>query len=271
MIHETDEALRSYLAATLPGGAKRAISFEPPTAEWLAKVKGVTLNLFLYDVAENLEARAGDWIDVRDPAGNVIGLQPPVRRYDLTYVASAWGGTVAEQHELLGDLLRCMPAYDDIPDGHLTGRLAEQGIAVRLRVGSLEGIPDLWSALGQMPVAALALRVTMPVLPELLTDVAPATGAIDLGLSKEEGAPGRKPIPNFEGVEAGAMRGADGKDGRIPAPPTEPLPEPDPAAIVPAGRGAGRKWTAYRSRETVTITRATKRVEEAGKDEKKKK
>jgi hypothetical protein len=94
VIHEADAALRSYLSGWLPGGTKQAISFEAPTEEWVKSVKGPTLDLFLYDVAENLEARAGDWGELRDETGMLVALQPPVRRYDLTYVVSAWGGSV---------------------------------------------------------------------------------------------------------------------------------------------------------------------------------
>jgi hypothetical protein len=260
VIHEADAALRSYLSSWLPGGTKQVISFEAPTEDWVKSVKAPTLDLFLYDVAENLEARAGDWGEVRDETGMLVALQPPVRRYDLTYVVSAWGGTVDEQHALLGALLTAMPAYDEVPDTHLTGSLEQQGIAVRLRVGSLVGIPDLWEALGQTPVTALALVVTMPVKPPLITDLAEPASSIDLGLAGQDGARGKKPIPTFDDAPgSGDLKGVDGKEGRVPEPPTEPLEEPDPAEVVPQPVGANRKWTAYRTRETIKVTKATKR------------
>lgn len=263
MIHDADEALRSYLAAHLPGGEKQAVSFEAPTADWVAKIKGVTLNLFLYEVTENLDARGGDWAEVRDEAGNVVGLQPPVRRYDLTYVTSAWGGTVADQHELLGHVLRAMPAYDDIPDEYLVGRLEEQALAVRLRVGSLLGVPSLWESLGQTPVTAIGIRVQLPVLPAMLTDIAPAATSMDFGLAGQDGQRGKRPVPSFdEPAGSGELRGSDGKQGKVPAIPTEPLPEPDPALATPEPAGAGKKWTAYRTRETISVKKATKRVDE---------
>lgn len=251
MIHEADAALRSYLSSWLPKGSGN-VSFDAPTADWVSKVKSLTLDLFLYDVHENIEARAGDWIELRDETGMMVGLQPPVRRYDLTYAVSAWGGSIDEQHELLGTLLRAMPAYDDIPDEHLTGRLREQEIAVRLRIGNLGGFTSLWDALGQTPVTALALVATIPVLPPIITDLAPAASSMDLGLAGQDGKPGRKPIPTFE-EPAGStpMLGSDGKDGRVPEPPDEPLPEPDPAQVVPAPATGNRKWTAYRTREHI--------------------
>ncbi|MBA2282757.1 MAG: DUF4255 domain-containing protein [Acidimicrobiia bacterium] len=260
MIHEADEALRSYLTSWLPAGAKQAISFDAPNEEWVKGIKTPTLDLFLYDLAENMDARAGDWIELRDEKGLLVALQPPVRRYELTYIVSAWGGTVADQHALLGALLQSMPAYDDIPFEHLTGRLEEQGIAVRLRIGSLDGIPDLWSALGQTPVTALALALTLPVLPPQITDLAPPASSIDLGLAGQDGAPGRKPIPSFDEEPGSApMRGDDGKEGRLPDLPTEPLPDPDPGAVVPVPANGDRKWTAYRTRETISVKKATKR------------
>jgi len=225
VIDEIDEALRAFLTPALPD--RTAIGFEPPTAEWSAGVKGPTLNLFLGPVSENGEGRTGDWDDVRDEQGRLVGRRPPVRRFDLAYHVSAWGGTTTEQHGLLGAVLAALPVYDSIPAEHLSPALQEYDLPLRLRVADTGAGPDLWQSLGQLARASFTLVVTAPVVPATDTDLAPPAASIDLGLAATNGRRGRSPVPTLP-EEAGSSparnRSADGEE---------------------------RGWTSFRTREHI--------------------
>ena len=84
------------LEAALGKGA--AVRFEPPTPDWSSTLKRPTVDLFLYDVIEDTDRRSADWEDHRGDDGRVIGRQPPVRYYRLSYLVSAWGKSTEDEH-----------------------------------------------------------------------------------------------------------------------------------------------------------------------------
>jgi hypothetical protein len=226
MVDDVDAALAALLAAPKAKDQKLACAFDAPTPEWAAKVKSPMLNLFLVHINENLDARPGAWTDVRDETGQTIGRQPPLRRYDMHYLLSAWGGGPDVEHRLLGAVLTVVPSYDTIPAELLSGSLAERELPVRLRIGQDDlgvSVTDVWASLGQQVRASLTLVVTAPLLPTLITDLAAPAETLDIGLAGVRPRKGRVPAPDLAGVEP--------LDARV-------APEEDP-----------RQWTTYRVRE----------------------
>jgi hypothetical protein len=179
-------------------------------------------------INENLDARPGAWTDVRDESGQTIGRQPPLRRYDLRYLVSAWGGAPDVEHRLFGAVLTLVPAYDSIPAELVSGSLAETGLPVRLRIAQDDlgvSVADVWSSLGQPVRASLTLVVTAPLLPMLVTELAPPAESLDIGLAAVRPRKGRAPAPNLASVAP--------VDARVSTDEDAP------------------KWTAYRVRERV--------------------
>jgi hypothetical protein len=213
VIDDVDRSLRALLGAHV-GGAD--VAFDAPTPEWAAGVAGAkrpVLSLFLHAVDEDVAVRRADWDDVREADGRVVGRQPPLRRYRLSYLVSAWAGDPVEEHALLGRVLEVALVAEVVPLEHLHGRLAEQELPVVLEAAvRLPDVPappphDLWSALGMPMRASLDLRVAAPLLPALSTDLAPAAERLDLGIAKVDAA----------GVGAGAGDGGAGPEpvGRV--------------------------------------------------------
>jgi hypothetical protein len=230
VVDDVDAALAALFAAASSKELKLECSFDAPTPEWSGGVKSTTLNLFLLEITENPEARPGAWADVRDDTGQIVGRQPPLRRYDLHYVLSAWGGTTEAQHRALSAVLRLVPAYDTIPVEFLSGALVETELPVRLRIAQDElsaSVTDIWSSLGQPARASLALVATAPVLPALITDLAPPASSLDVGLAGARPRAGRAPVPDLTGVE------------------------PVDARVTPAEEEANPRWTKYRVRERI--------------------
>jgi hypothetical protein len=257
VLNDVDQSLRSLLqaavAATGNGDDPPPVSFAPPTPEWAGAQDGPVLNLFLYDVREDLDGQTGDEIDIRGADGKVIGRLPPPRKYQLSYLVSAWGDDAESEHGLLGAILATVPDEPGIPDEHLSGRLAEQGLPVRIKVGTpvtAANTWDLWSALGTPPRTAVEIVVTAPLVPELRTDLAPPAVEFSLGVKKE--APGalaseREASPPAEveppepekAAPKASKGGSSGKKKAADEEPTTPELEARP----------GKRWTTFRVRE----------------------
>jgi hypothetical protein len=262
VLNDVDRSLRSLIEAVVAtADGPPAVSFAPPTPEWTEAQDGPVLNLFLYDVREDLDGQSSDEIDIRDHDGKVIGRLPPPRKYQLSYLASAWCDEDAEaEHELLGSLLATVPNEPGIPADHLTDRLAGQGLPVRIKVGvPVTGANtwDLWSALGTPPRTAIEIVVTAPLVPGLRTDLAPPAVKFELGVTKEppgaigpdetglEGGERSEPEEPAEGAAPAASRSSkrskDGKAGRKGADEDDPGPELEARP--------GKRWTTFRVRE----------------------
>jgi hypothetical protein len=230
VVDDVDAALSALFAASKPKDQKLTCAFDAPTQEWAATLKSPTLNLFLVQINENVDARPGAWADVRSDDGQTIGRQPPLRRYDLRYMLSAWGAGPQVEHHLLGVVLALVPAYDTIPAELLSGSLATLELPVRLRIAQDDlgvSITDVWSSLGQPVRASLTLVVTAPLLPALVTDLAPPAESLDIGLAGVRPRKGRAPAPDLSDVEP------------VDTPVSTPDDEPGP------------RWTKYRVRERV--------------------
>jgi len=94
-------------------------------------------------------------------------------------------------------------------------------------------LTDLWGSIGQKVRACATLLVTLPVLPNMLTDLAPPADSMDLGLAGQDGRPGQKPVPDLP-----EKSGSSAPVGPAEKPPPVDGEEPD------------RKWS-YRKREHI--------------------
>ena len=249
VLNDVDQSLRSLIQSAVPSnGGLPLVSFAPPTAAWVAEQEDPVINLFLYDVREDQEGLGSFELDIRDDDGKVIGRMPPPRRYQLSYLVSAWSKDAEAEHEMLGAILATVPDDPAIPAGHLAGRLAEQGLPVGIKVGvPLTGANtwDLWSALGSPPRTAIEIVVTAPLVPGLRTDLAPPAVKLELGVKKE--APGAvgaedepRPAPSAEPAAAEPTTPKRTKK-TVKSDKEEPVPAPEARP--------GKRWTTFRVRE----------------------
>ncbi|WP_158849511.1 DUF4255 domain-containing protein [Saccharothrix deserti] len=214
MIHEVDEGLRRLLAAGgVPGGGGE-LAFDPPTTEWVARRNAPTVNVFLYDIREDLTRRSSGSVSVRDD-DELVGHRRPPRWFRLSYLVTAWTNRSQDEHRLLSQALACLAAANRLRSAWLTGSLAEVGLTVGVESGGSvsEGraATDVWSALGGELRPAINVVVTAPV-------VGPVTPA-------DPAADGLVLIGPTEGGRRLRYDGADGGSGGFSAPRTRPLPE----------------------------------------------
>jgi hypothetical protein len=168
MIQDVDESLRALVKRDALNGSKADIAFDAPTKEWSARRNTPTIDLYLYDIREDLEQRETMWEEVRGDNGQVVSRRPPPRRFKLSYLVTAWTQRPEDEHRLLSSLLSCFLRHQRMPDDVITGGLAESGESVYLTIAlpppQDRSISDVWSALGGELKPSLDLVVNAPVV-----------------------------------------------------------------------------------------------------------
>jgi hypothetical protein len=167
MIADVDASLRSLLRATALHGSKVDVVFDSPTRTWADQVAEDVVDAYLWEIREDGARSHGDWEDVRNEQGRVTGRRPPLHRYRLRYLVTAWGGSAEDEHRLLSTVLGALADSLAIPAEHLSGDLAEEGLPVFLSVAlpsNADAPPwDLWSTLGVAPRPALDVVAIAPL------------------------------------------------------------------------------------------------------------
>jgi hypothetical protein len=166
VISEVDEALRSLVLAEAIS-TEVDVVFDAPTKDWAARRNSPTVNLYLYDIREDLRKRERGWTDVKDGAGVVVSRRPVPRHFKLSYLVTAWTQRPEDEHRLLSGLLRCFLRNDSMPTALVAGALAETGMDVPITVAlpppEDRAFADVWSALGGELKPSLDVVVIAPV------------------------------------------------------------------------------------------------------------
>src|ERR1700716_3957705 len=128
-----------------------------------------TVDLYLYDIREDLEQREVMWEDVRGDSRDsrlITERRPPPRRFKLSYLVTAWTQRPEDEHRLLSSLLACFLRNPTIPADALSGGLAQARHPITLNIAlpppQDRSISDVWSALGGELKASLDLVVNAP-------------------------------------------------------------------------------------------------------------
>src|SRR3989441_12248788 len=118
MIQDVDESLRALVKRDALNGSKADIAFDAPNKEWSSRRNTPTVDLYLYDIREDLDQREVMWEDIRGDASNsrlVTERRPPPRRFKLSYLVTAWTQRPEDEHRLLSSLLACLLRNPTIP------------------------------------------------------------------------------------------------------------------------------------------------------------
>lgn len=209
MIQDVDAALKSLL---LPGAAEHGaeVSFDAPTREWGARRTAPTLDVYLFDIREDVDlrsvareaipaglpespaahqapARVESLPAIEDGPTQITGRTIPPRFFRLSYLLTAWTTRPEDEHHMLADALRTLVLLDTLPTAVLVGSLATQPYAVRLEVAlpvaEDRTVSDLWTALGGELKPALDVVVTAPVDAAPSMEAAPPARRLDVTAS----------------------------------------------------------------------------------------
>lgn len=179
MIRDLSSTLEAVL--TQPGlppelaGAQ--IVFDRPTEPF--NPLQTTVDLFLYDVRENVELRNNEPIRRHIGIGRVT-IEPPPLRVACSYLVTAWpvGGAdlALQEHRLLSQILRLLARFPTIPASFLVGSLVNQEPPLPMltaQTDALKNPAEFWTAIGNRLRASLSVTVTISV---------PAIDAFEAGI-----------------------------------------------------------------------------------------
>lgn len=206
MIQDVDEALRAMLRAGVRQGTQVSVVFDAPTRDWAAKVNSPTVNLYLYDIREDLRRRERGLHNQYDQNGTVTARHRPPRYFKLSYLITAWTKRPEDEHRLLADLLSCLLGLDALPPDRLTGALAAIGLPVPVSLAlpppEDRSFADVWSALGGELKPSLDLVVSVPFSEQTTLPVGPPVGEDGMRLDVSSSVPGEPgaTLPNGQPI-----------------------------------------------------------------------
>jgi Pvc16 N-terminal domain len=166
MIQDVDESLRALIRREALDGTDVEVVLDAPTREWSARRNAPTLDLYLYDIREDLRRRENGLVDVVADDGRVTQRVKPPRWYKLSYLVTAWTQRPEDEHRLLSAVLACFASHDHLPEDVLAGQLGGSSVLVPVTVAlpppEDRALSDVWSALGGELKPSLDLVVISP-------------------------------------------------------------------------------------------------------------
>lgn len=215
MIQDVDAALRLLVDREAIGGPDVQVVFDAPTKDWAGRRNAPTIDLYLYDIREDMRRRSRGMLNEYDGEANLTARTVPPRYFKLSYLVTAWTQRAEDEHRLLAALLQCFLRHDALPPDLLSGSLAELGLPVPLTIAlpppEDRAFADVWSALGGELKPSLDLVISAPV---------------DTGQRYPVGPPVAEPATlSVGGVDDWPPR----ERRQLHVPPTQ-APEPEPPA-----------------------------------------
>lgn len=167
MIQDIDESLRALVKQEALEGNGVDIAFDAPTKEWVSRRNAPAVDLYLYDIREDLSRRETMWQNVRDELGHIVERRPPPRWFRLSYLCTAWTQRPEDEHRLLSAMLTCFVRNEMLPAELLKGSLEGSPLPVLLTAAlpptEDRSIADVWSAMGGELKPSVDLIVTAPL------------------------------------------------------------------------------------------------------------
>lgn len=233
MIQDLSQTLRSILTQPgLPAPLSTAqIVFDRPSDPFTPSQ--TTIDMFLYDMRENLELRSNE-LSIEKIGSRSVTHKAPLR-LACSYLVTAWptGGVdpALQEQQLLSQVLQALAHYPTIPANFLQGAMVGQTPPlpmVALHPDALKNLSEFWTSLGNKlrPSLTMTVTISMPVFDDVAeflvttttTSAAPVAGPQESWLQ----IGGRVLDPSSNGV-AGALadvldaglRTQTGADGRF--------------------------------------------------------
>src|SRR5438445_7946867 len=236
MIQDVDESLRALVKRDALNGSKADVAFDAPNKEWSSRRNTPTVDLYLYDIREDLDQREVMWEDIRGDASNsrlITERRPPPRRFKLSYLVTAWTQRPEDEHRLLSSLLACFLRHPTMPADALSGSLADARQPILLNIAlpppQDRSISDVWSALGGELKASLDLVVNAPFEVKLAIPAGPP-------VLEEPRFSFARPDGESEDATTPAARGGRARRGAAAAEAAKPVGAPGPDGPKASGR-----------------------------------
>ena len=185
MIEDLDASIKALLEYELAGiHPNLSISFESPDDDFPSGVvTAPAVDLFLYDIREDLELRHNErYMRSGGPGSTTLLSREPVY-VECTYLITAWSASTEtaahDEQVIISDVVRALYRYVSIPetlpdkndpDGEpvqiLQGELSGSDPLPRaftIQTGHLQNPSEFWSAMGGKPKPQCNYQVTFPM------------------------------------------------------------------------------------------------------------
>jgi hypothetical protein len=177
VLHEIDNALRALLDREIVGDADVEVEFDAPTKDWATRRNRPTIDIYLYDIRQEVSRTQFGQVSVRDDEGNVSQRRPLPKFFRLAYLVTAWTQRPEDEHRLLSALLATFLRHETVPAELLNGSLSDLGISIPMAVAlptpQDRSLSDVWTALGGELKPSLDLSIIAPLLPERFEEAGP--------------------------------------------------------------------------------------------------
>lgn len=173
MIAAVDEVLRKLLIREIEIKDNEVdIQFDQPKREWSARLSKPTLNLFLFDIRENLRLRGSEqYYTINRPDGTSEVRRNPVRM-DLRYLMTAWVKEAEDEHLLLSSALMALLRNPFLPPDLFPEQLKPQPHPCALDVatfhpepGPVDKFTEIWGVLDNEIRPGVIVTVTISIDP----------------------------------------------------------------------------------------------------------
>ncbi len=173
MIPDVDDVLRKLLIQEIEiKGNQVDILFDQPKREWSSRLNKPTINLFLFDLRENLKLRTAEaFKSIPQPDGTTETKRNPVRM-DLRYLMTAWVKEPEDEHLLLTSALMALLRHPFIPQAVLTDVFKNQPGPIPLAVatfteekGPVDKFTEIWGVLDNELRPGILVTVTIALDP----------------------------------------------------------------------------------------------------------
>lgn len=173
MIADVDEVLRKLLIREIDiQGNEVDIQFDSPRREWSSRLSKPTINLFLFDIRENLRLRGSEQYSTiaREDGSSEVRRNPV--RMDLRYLMTAWVKEAEDEHLLLSSALMGLLRNPFLPVDLFTERMQTQPAPVALEVatfppenGPVDKFSEIWGVLDNELRPGVLVTVTVSIDP----------------------------------------------------------------------------------------------------------
>jgi hypothetical protein len=153
MIADLDESIKKLLVEDMPvKNGEIDIKFDQPKREWSARLTKPTINLYLYDLRENVDLRQAHFQNVTNgnPRDNLARLKKTPHRLDCYYMLTTWAAEPEDEHRLMTRTLMSFFRNPRFPEHLLVGTLQNPQFSIDTHVArhdKLTNPAEVWSAL----------------------------------------------------------------------------------------------------------------------------
>ena len=169
MIADIDKAMREFLYKEIPLRKNEVeISFDQPKREWSARLTKPTINMYLFDLKENVDLRGSEQWSRQDLENGLVELRRNPVRVDLEYLITAWTKEVVDEHQLLSNVLLVLLRTPILSDEYLPEQLKNPTVPIRLDAVQSDVLANpstLWNTLDNVFKPGIRLKVTLSIDP----------------------------------------------------------------------------------------------------------